>query len=131
MTKILIIVPDSKYFISHRLELSRYLKSHGYEIHIATQFISLIDSNKLINEGFILHDLPKRPATFGFLYSMRIVSKLRNIFREVRPKVILSVSIRMSILSMLLASVTNYNFTHYSLITGMGSLLTSNKNSLR
>jgi glycosyltransferase involved in cell wall biosynthesis len=131
MTKILIIVADSQYFISHRLVLSQYLKENGYEIHIAAQFVSVKDIKKLKKECFILHELPTRPATFGFFYSGKIVLKVRDICRDIKPKIILSVSIRMSLLSMISAFLSSGQVKHYSLITGMGSLVTSNKKSFK
>lgn len=101
MKKILIIVADSKYFLSHRLSLCVYLQSHGFEVFVATDILSGNDRNKIEGEGIKLYELPSRPSSVGFSYSIRLINCLVKLSKSINPDVILSVSMRVSYLASL------------------------------
>ena len=128
MTKILIIVADSRYFLSHRLSLSKYLQDNGYQVHVATNVLNSSDREKICSQGFSLYDLPTRPSGFGLAYSANFIRRIMFLYHSILPQVVLSVSIRISFLTMIAARLKiGPNLYHYSLITGMGFLATSKK----
>ena len=126
MKKILIIVGDSQYFLFHRLSLSVYLQNHGSEIFVVTDVLSDEHRNKIESRAFKLYEVPSRPASVGLGYSIRLINYLVKLYKTIKPDVILSVSIRMSFLSMIAMFVLpRTKARHYSLITGLGFLATS------
>lgn len=119
---------DSNYFLSHRLSLSKYLQDNGYQVHVAINVLNDTDREKICSQGFSLYDLPTRPSGFGLVYSANFIQRIMFLYQSIQPQVVLSVSIRMSFLTMIAARFKiRPHLYHHSLIAGMGFLATSKK----
>ena len=126
MKKILIIVADSAYFLSHRMQLASFLQQHGYQVSIATDIIDPEHRIVFQNAGFKIHEIPRRPADLGFIYSIRLVHRVKSIIKDVNPDVVLSVSIRMVFLNLMsVAFLYGKKFKFFGMVTGLGFLGTS------
>lgn len=93
--KILYVVNVDWFFISHRLPLALEAKKRGYEVTIATTNTGRF--KELESFGFKLFDLKiKRSGTNPFKELFSII-KLIKILKRVKPTVIHSVTLKMSI----------------------------------
>jgi len=81
--RILYIVSEDWYFLSHRLPMARAAQAAGFAVHVAT---NVADGGEAIRrEGFTLHPVPfarGRLAPHGVLETVRA---LRRVHRTVRP----------------------------------------------
>ena len=53
--KILYLVSEDWYFISHRLPMARAAQRAGFEVHVATRVSEYAD--QIQQEGFVLHPI--------------------------------------------------------------------------
>ena len=123
MKKILLIVADSSFFLSHRLSLSCALKAKGYEVVVATSIVDPKHLQIINNHGFIFADLKKRSKGFDWMGTLALLFTIRSLIAKLRPHVIISVSIRMtfiSLLARLFALLPQSKFM--GMLTGLGFL---------
>jgi glycosyltransferase involved in cell wall biosynthesis len=121
--KILIVVADSRYFLSHRMDLALFLKSEGYCVEVATDILKASHRKKMEEAGFVLHPIPRRPASLGFLYSFILIHSMRRLLKKIQPDCVLSVSFRMVFLNLIAWHLSLSKATRfYGLITGLGFL---------
>ena len=115
--RVLFLVTDDRYFISHRLPMARAAKAAGYEVHVATH-VSRFEAD-IKAEGFILHPLSwvktgQTPFTLA-----RDVLIIRRLYRTVRPDIVNHVALKSVILGMLAA--LGMRMAKVNIITGLGS----------
>jgi len=81
--RLVYLVTEDWYFISHRLPMARAAKRAGFEVHVATR---VVDHGALIErEGFVLHPLAWRRGSLDPLHLLSAVREVRAIYRDVRP----------------------------------------------
>ena len=115
--RLLFLVTDDRYFISHRLPMARAAKAAGYEVHVATHISRFEDA---INaEGFVLHELSWEKAGQTPFTLARDVLIIRRLYRSVRPDIINHVALKPVILGMLAA--VGLGMAKVNIITGLGS----------
>ena len=82
--RLLYVVTEDWYFLSHRLPMARAARDAGFEVHVATR---VVDGAAAIRaEGFVLHPVPfvrGRISPFGTIATIRA---LRDIHREHRAR---------------------------------------------
>ena len=115
--RLLFLVTDDRYFISHRLPMARAAKAAGYEVHVATHISRFEDAIKA--EGFVLHELSWEKAGQTPLTLARDVLIIRRLYRSVRPDIINHVALKPVILGMLAAF--GLGMAKVNIITGLGS----------
>ena len=115
--RLLFLVTDDRYFISHRLPMARAAKAAGYEVHVATHISRFEDAIKA--EGFVLHELSWEKAGQTPLTLARDVLIIRRLYRSVRPDIINHVALKPVILGMLAA--VGLGMAKVNIITGLGS----------
>jgi glycosyltransferase involved in cell wall biosynthesis len=81
--KILYLVSEDWYFISHRLPMARAAKAAGYEIHVATRVDK--HAQQISGEGFILHPVEWRRGSMNVFRFLATVARVRRLYRQVRP----------------------------------------------
>ena len=81
--KILYLVSEDWYFVSHRLPMARAARRAGFEVHVATRVAG--DAAAIEREGFILHPLGWRRGSFAPLRLLSAVREVRRLYRRVRP----------------------------------------------
>ncbi|MBV52776.1 MAG: hypothetical protein CL816_01765 [Coxiellaceae bacterium] len=132
MKRLLLVVADSQYFLSHRLALCEYLIAKGFEVFVVTDILRDEHRDIIQSKGIKLLDLPSRPSSIGLLYSLKVIRYLSKVARNIKPDVILSISIRVSFLSMMARYISfSARSFHYSLVTGMGFLYTNQSDIFR
>lgn len=115
--RLLFLVTDDRYFISHRLPMARAAKAAGYEVHVATHISRFEDAIKA--EGFVLHELSWEKAGQTPFTLARDVLIIRRLYRSVRPDIINHVALKPVILGMLAAF--GLGMAKVNIITGLGS----------
>lgn len=81
--KILYLVNDSSFFISHRLPTAVAAISEGYEVHIASR----MHNNKkyLEGKGFFCHEINFSRSSINFLIELQLIFKIFIVYFKVKP----------------------------------------------
>ena len=121
--RILYVVTEDWYFLSHRLPMARAAKNAGYEIHVATRLNSAraaIDA-----EGFAPHALSWQRGSLSPTRSLAGVAELRKLLREFKPDILHNISLK----PVLLGSIASLGLSSIAVVnslTGLGTLFVSN-----
>jgi glycosyltransferase involved in cell wall biosynthesis len=117
--RILYVVTEDWYFLSHRLPMARAAKAAGYEVHVATR---LKDGRAAIErEGFMPHALDWSRGSLSFSGSLSAIVALRRLLRELRPDILHNVSLK----PVLLGTLASLGLTATAVVngvTGLGTL---------
>ena len=120
--KILYLVSEDWYFLSHRLPMARAAREAGYEVHVATR---VVDGGVAIKaEGFALHPLTWRRGSINPLDFLRAVMQVRTVYRQLAPDLVHQVAFWPSIVG----SVAGIGLPakRLSALAGLGFAFTSN-----
>ena len=119
--RLLYVVTEDWYFLSHRLPMARAARDAGFEVHVATR---VVDGAAAIRaEGFVLHPVPFVRGRVSPLGTLATIRALAQIYRTVAPAIAHHVSLQSAVLGSLAAwgrSVRAVNA-----LTGFGYTFTS------
>jgi glycosyltransferase involved in cell wall biosynthesis len=119
--RLLYVVTEDWYFLSHRLPMARAARDAGFEVHVATR---VVDGRAAIKaESFVLHPVPFARGRLSPLAALGTIRALRDVYRRVAPDVAHHVSLQSTVLGSLAAlgqSVASVNA-----LTGLGYTYTS------
>jgi glycosyltransferase involved in cell wall biosynthesis len=119
--RLLYVVTEDWYFLSHRLPMARAARDAGFEVHVATR---VVDGAAVIRaEGFALHPVPfvrGRISPFGTVATIRA---LRGIHRKVAPDLVHHVALQATILGSIAAAGRPVGAVNA--LTGLGYTFTS------
>lgn len=119
--KILYLVSEDWYFISHRLPMARAAKKAGYEVHVATR---VDDCGALIEqEGFVLHPIHWRRDNTNPLRLLAAAAETRRIYRQVRPDLVHHVAVVPALVGSLAAM--GLPVVRLNAVAGLGFAFTS------
>jgi len=99
--RLLYVVTEDWYFLSHRLPMARAARDSGLEVHVATRVVDC--RAKIEAEGFVVHPTPFARGKTSLGTSLRTIAALRAIQHEVKPAVTHHVSAQASVLGSLAA----------------------------
>lgn len=99
--RLLYVVTEDWYFLSHRLPMARAARDAGFEVHVATRVVD--GRAKIEVEGFVVHPAPFARGKTSLGASLRTIAALRTIQREVKPAVTHHVAVQASVLGSLAA----------------------------
>ena len=119
--RLLYVVSEDWYFLSHRLPMARAARDSGYDVHVATR---VVDGAKAIEaEGFKLHVIPFARGRVGPFAALQTIAALRRIHRDVHPVLAHHVALQAAVLGSLAAigcrttcvnALTGFGFTFIS-----------------
>jgi glycosyltransferase involved in cell wall biosynthesis len=119
--RILYVVTEDWYFLSHRLPMARAARAAGFEVHVATR---VADGGPAIAaEGFVLHPVPFARGSLSLSASLATVSALRRLLRRLQPVIVHHVAIQPVVLGSLAA--IGLPVARVNAITGFGYAFTS------
>lgn len=119
--RLLYVVSEDWYFLSHRLPMARAARAAGYEVHVATR---VVDGAKAIEaEEFKLHPIPFNRGRIRILSAFKTIVALRRIHRDISPVLAHHVALQAAVLGSLAAlgqrtvlvnALTGFGFTFIS-----------------
>jgi glycosyltransferase involved in cell wall biosynthesis len=121
--RILYVVTEDWYFLSHRLPMARAAKAAGYEIHVATR----LNSGKaaIEAEGFTPHALSWQRGSLSPRHSLAGVTELHKLLRNLKPDILHNISLK----PVLLGSIASLGLSPIVVVnnlTGLGTLFIGN-----
>ena len=99
--RLLYVVTEDWYFLSHRLAMARAARDAGFEVHVATRIID--GGDQIAAEGFIAHDIPFVRGTISPFASLKTILALRKLLRKIEPSIAHHVSLQCTLLGSLAA----------------------------
>ncbi len=125
--RLLYVAPADWHFLSHCLPMARAARSAGFEIHVASGVGE--DGARIREEGFALHPLDFGRRRLSSLRALRLIVKLRRLYRAVDPAIVHHVAMQPALLG-IIASFGSASATVYA-VTGLGSDLVSDSRDRR
>ncbi|MEI7803873.1 MAG: glycosyltransferase family 4 protein [Hyphomicrobiales bacterium] len=99
--RLLYVVSEDWYFLSHRLPMARAARGAGFEVHVAARVAQ--GGAAIEAEGFTLHPIPFTRGTLSPLAALRTVAALRRIHRAISPAICHHVALQASVFGSLAA----------------------------
>jgi glycosyltransferase involved in cell wall biosynthesis len=125
--KIIYLVTEDWYFVSHRLPMARAAKRAGFEVHVATRVAQ--HGAVIEQEGFVLHPLDWERGSLDPLHLASAIMQVRRLYREVQPWIAHHVALAPTIVGSLAA--TGMDFPCLNALAGMGFAFTSQGSKAR
>jgi histidinol-phosphate phosphatase family protein len=120
--RILYVVSEDWYFLSHRLPMARAARDAGFEVHVATNVRS--GAEAIAREGFSLHAVPFTRGGIAPGGLLATVRALRAVHRRVKPDLVHRVALQPTVLDALAAIGTT--IPSVNAITGLGHTFIAN-----
>jgi glycosyltransferase involved in cell wall biosynthesis len=124
--RILYVVTEDWYFLSHRLPMARAAKAAGYEVHVATRIKD--GRARIEEEGFTSHALSWSRGSLSPVGSFSATRELRRLFRTVQPDIVHNVALKPVLLGTL-ASLGLSRIAVVNALTGLGSVFVDDDGS--
>ncbi|MFI4961951.1 MAG: glycosyltransferase family 4 protein [Hyphomicrobiales bacterium] len=99
--KIIYLVSEDWYFVSHRLPMARAALGAGFEVHVATRIAG--HAAAIEREGFVLHPLGWRRGSLDPWHLLSAVREVRRLYRRVRPDLVHHVALMPAVIGSLAA----------------------------
>jgi glycosyltransferase involved in cell wall biosynthesis len=99
--RLLYLVTEDWYFVSHRLPMARAAREAGFEVHVATRVAE--HGPAIAAEGFTLHPLAWKRGSADPVAFLSAVRAVRALYRAVRPDLVHHVALQPSIVGSLAA----------------------------
>jgi glycosyltransferase involved in cell wall biosynthesis len=119
--RLLYVVSEDWYFLSHRLPMARAARDAGFEVHVAAR---VVDGAAAIEaEGFTLHPIPFIRGRVAIFSALNTVFALRRIHHDITPAIAHHVALQAAVLGSLAAvgrptplvnALTGFGFTFIS-----------------
>jgi len=125
--KLLYLVSEDWYFLSHRLPMARAAKQAGYEVHVATRVAD--GAQQIQGEGFILHPMDWRRGSINPLHMVTTVAEIRRLYRRLRPDIVHHVAFAPAVIGSIAAF--GLPIGQLNALAGLGFVFTSNTTKAR
>jgi glycosyltransferase involved in cell wall biosynthesis len=119
--KLLYLVTEDWYFVSHRLPMARAALNAGFEVHVATRVSK--HGGVIASEGFVVHPLAWERGRFDPLHLTLAISEVRSLYRALRPAVAHHVALAPTVIGSLAAA--GLSFPRLNALAGLGFAFTS------
>ena len=119
--RLLFVVTEDWYFLSHRLPMARAAQQLGFEVHVATRVVN--GAAAIRAEGFTLHEVAFARGQLSPVAAAQTVLRLRAIHREVQPVIAHHVALQASVLGSVAA--LGRDVACINALTGFGYAFTS------
>ena len=126
--RILFVVNDPSFFLSHRLPLAKAIQNKGFQVHVATKNGPAV--GKIKELGFKHHELPLSRSGRNPLKEIATVFSLWSLFRDIRPDLVHLVTIKPVLYGGIAARIAKVPGV-ISAISGLGFLFVKRAGLLR
>jgi glycosyltransferase involved in cell wall biosynthesis len=114
--RLLFVVTEDWFFLSHRLPMARAAQAAGFEVHVAT---NVADGGAAIaREGFVLHPVRFARGRLALFETLATIRALRQLHRRIAPDLVHHVALQATILGSLAA--LGRPVARVNAITGLG-----------
>ena len=91
--KILYIINEGYFFLSHKKELAQQMKNRGYKVHVAVPKDHVwapknFSNNELLKSGFILHEYDLSRRGQNIFFEIKSFFQILNIIIHVKPSIL-------------------------------------------
>jgi glycosyltransferase involved in cell wall biosynthesis len=114
--RLLYIVTEDWFFLSHRLPMARAAQAAGFEVHVATNVAD--GAAAIAREGFVLHPVRFARGRLSPLATLATIRALRQLHRELAPDLVHHVALQPTILGSLAA--LGLPVARVNAVTGLG-----------
>lgn len=125
--KLLYLVSEDWYFVSHRLPMARSAKNAGYEVHVATRVGNC--AQQIIREGFNLHPIQWRRGSMNPFRILRTIMETRRLYRQLRPDLVHHVALVPTVIGSIAA--LGLPMARLNAFAGLGFIFTSDTTKAR
>jgi glycosyltransferase involved in cell wall biosynthesis len=125
--RLLYLVSEDWYFLSHRLPMARAARAAGFEVHVATRVAD--GAGAIAAERFTLHPLHWRRGSTNPRDFVAAVREVRKLYRTLAPDLVHQVAFWPSVVGSLAA--TGLGVRRLSALAGMGFAFTSHSPKAR
>jgi glycosyltransferase involved in cell wall biosynthesis len=119
--KLLYLVSEDWYFISHRLPMARSAKLAGYEVHVATRVGDC--GPQITGEGFILHPIAWHRGSMNPIHFLTTIMETRRLYKQSRPDLAHQVALVPSVVGSIAA--LGLPMAKLNAFAGLGYIFTS------
>lgn len=119
--RLLYLVTEDWYFMSHRLTMARAAKNAGYEVHVATRIS--VNGDAIAQEGFTLHALDWSRGRTSPLALLSAARQVRQLYRTIKPTIAHHVAVLPTIVGSLAA--IGLPVIRLNALTGLGFVFTA------
>lgn len=90
--RILYLVTEDWYFLSHRLPMAQAAQAAGYEVHVATRVEA--GSEAIVAEGFKVHPLSWHRGSTSPIGNLQAVGEVRRLLRRLEPQILHNIALK-------------------------------------
>jgi glycosyltransferase involved in cell wall biosynthesis len=119
--RLLYLVTEDWYFLSHRLPMARAARDDGVDVHVATRVAA--GAAAIAAEGFQLHPLSWRRGSTNPIDFLRAIKEVRRTYRAVAPDLVHLVALWPAIVGSIAA--LGLPLKRVTALTGLGFAFTS------
>jgi len=120
--RLLYVVTEDWYFLSHRLPMARAARTAGFEVHVATRVVD--GAAAIRSEGFVLHPVPFARGKLSAPAALQTIFALRRVNKAISPAISHHVALQASVLGSLAA--IGRPGARINALTGFGHTFISN-----
>jgi glycosyltransferase involved in cell wall biosynthesis len=128
--KLLYIISDDNYFLSHRLGLAKAAQLEGYEVKVLAFNNDKKHSEAIKSHGFEFIQFNQRAHGLGLVNNIKLIWQTRKVINQVSPDLIHTVSMRMVFLTTIAFWISRSK-NMVATLTGMGYLETSDRSIIK
>lgn len=117
--RLLFVVTEDWYFLSHRIALARAAQADGWQVHLATRVGD--HGKRLHDEGIIVHPLTWNRRSKNPFAEIRALMALIAVCRKVRPAIVHYVALKMIVYGALVQLFAPRSYA-VNAVSGLGSV---------
>ena len=92
--KLIIVVNELRFFLSHRLPIALAARDAGYEVHIASRSGTSSEIKQLNQESLQFHPISFRRSSIGLWQELKTLRELHRLYKEIQPNIVHHVTIK-------------------------------------
>jgi glycosyltransferase involved in cell wall biosynthesis len=123
--KLLILVNDLGFFISHRLRIAQAALLEGYKVTIGYGELGSVTSNMLAQSSISIHFVPMRRGGMNPLQEIQSLYFIWRLFHKVQPDLVHLVTVKPYLYGGIVARLTRVSGV-ISAVAGLGSIFVRN-----
>ncbi len=123
-TKVLIVINEAKFFLSHRLVLAKALLNAGYEVCVACPDSEV--TPQLVEVGFKFYPIKISRKGINPFAQIKVIYDLVLLYKKIKPDIIHHFTIKPMIFGSIASKWMSHNAAIINAPTGLGYVFTNN-----